>query len=325
MREIITDILSFINSSDNFLITCHMNADGDAYASILAVAYYLNHLGKDYQIIIDDDKIDQKYNYLWGFDRIQSFSQTKKTAFDAAIVLDVPSFSRIGHPAELLPERSACVKIDHHPFEEDFAEYNLVDLEVSSTSHLVYELIAASGMEMTDALANQLFSGILYDTGRFSYSNTSRRDFEIAAELLRYQVSPSDISNRIFFSNSYQSMKTIGYGLANMESHLENRLAIIFLPLEVMERNNHSEIEELANYSVAIKNVEVGLFIREIRKNFFKVSFRSRGQVNVNAIAKTLDGGGHQHAAGARFEGEFPDLRRRLIREVEKQLRLLNP
>ena len=87
-----------------------------------------------------------------------------------------------------------------------------------------------------------------------------------------------------------------------------------------MNENNQSEIEELANYSVAIRNVEVGLFVREIKPNFLKVSFRSKGKVNVNAIAREFDGGGHEHAAGCRFKGSFQELKEKLLKTVEAHL-----
>lgn len=324
MEKRVRQILNFIEENDHFLLTAHMNADGDAYASVLAMAYFLNRLGKEYQIVFHDQRIDQKYRFLWGFDQIQSYRPDMEGGYRAAIVLDVPSRKRIGDPAKLLPDPAHCLKIDHHPLEDNFAQLHLVDTGASSTSRLVYEVVTRSAIPMDENMARCLFSGIMYDTGRFSFSNTSRRDFEVAAELLKFPVKPYEIANHIFFNNSFESMKVIGYGLANMESLLDGKLAIIHLPLEVMKRNNHSEIEELANYSVAIHGVEVGLFVREIEPNFYKVSFRSRGRVNVNAIARLFDGGGHLHAAGCRFRGSYPEFRQKVADEIKKALEKLD-
>ncbi len=318
MEKNIQKILEFLRAADNYLITSHMNADGDAYASMLSIAYLFEKWGKQYRIIIHDQKPDRKYNFMWGFDKISPFSSDNSVRFDAAVVLDVPSKERMGDPSGLLPPRDFCVKIDHHPVEKDFAAYNMVNTEISSTSHLVYELISRSDIQIDHDLANLIFSGIMYDTGRFSFSNTSLRDFQIASHLLEYSVKPSQIANQLFFNCSFEAMKTIGYGLANMKSYLDGKLSIIFLPLEVMQRNHHSEIEELSNYSVAIRGVEVGLFVREVEPNFFKVSFRSKGRINVNAIAKAFGGGGHMHAAGCRYEGKFEELIKGLVEEVGK-------
>jgi phosphoesterase RecJ-like protein len=284
------------------------------------MAYLLKQWRKKYTIIVPDEKIEQKYDFMWGFEQIQTINSQKNKSFDAAILLDVPSIERIGKPAKLMPPVEFRVKIDHHPVEEEFAKYNLVEIKVSSTSNLVYELISHSKIQFDANLASLIFSGIMYDTGRFSFSNTNQRDFEIAAELTGFGVKANLVANSMFFNNTMESMKTIGYGLANMESHLKGRFAIIYLPLEIMQKNNHAEIEEMANYSVSVRNVEVGVFIREIKPNFMKVSFRSKGRINVNSVAKAFGGGGHLHAAGCRFTGKYQDLRKKLIEEVAKHL-----
>jgi phosphoesterase RecJ-like protein len=320
MYQSIEQILSFIRSSDNFLITSHMNADGDAFASMLAMAYLLEKWKKRYRIIIDDEIIDDKYQYMWGIEKIENFSLDVKNDFKAAIVLDVPSRKRVGNPSSLLPESAQCVKIDHHPEEEDFAIYSIVDTAASSTSQILYEIIDQSKLPISAELASLLFSGIMYDTGRFSFSNTRSRDFEISAVLVKKGAVPSDIANYLFFNNSFLSMKTLGYALANMESLYEGKLSVIFLPLDIMKNNIHAEIEELANYSVAMKSVEVGLFIREVEPGYFKISFRSKGKVNVNRIAKLFGGGGHMHAAGARYNGNFKDLREKIKEAVKEKL-----
>jgi phosphoesterase RecJ-like protein len=320
MYDNIDQIINFIKSNDNFLVTAHINADGDAFASMLAMAYVLEKWEKKNQVVIHDGSVDEKYHYMWGSDKIQSYSDHTNSNYKAAIVLDVPSRKRIGDPANLLPEPLKCIKIDHHPVEEEFAHLNIVDTNASSTSQILFEIIEHTGIPVTSDLATLFFSGIMYDTGRFSFSNTRERDFEIASKLLKSGALPNVIANNLFFNNSFSSLKTIGYALANMESFFEGKLSLIFIPLEIMEANVQAEIEELANYSVAIKGVEVGLFIREVKPEFFKMSFRSKGNVDVNIIAKTLGGGGHMHAAGARYSGNFNDLKEKLQKAVSQSL-----
>ena len=320
MKHIASQIIDLIRERDEFLLTTHMNADGDAFASVLAVAYLMKNLKKKYQIIIHDQLVDSKYNFLWGLKSIQSYSPELKYTFRAAIILDVPSLRRIGDPAVLMPARENCIKIDHHPLEEDFASLNYVDIEASSTSQLIYDLIEMAGIPLTKPLSELIFAGIMYDTGRFSFSNTRQRDFEIAAKLVKYGAEPHKISGELFFNNSFHAMKTLGYALANMKVLLDGKMSVIFIPLEIMETNNHAEIEELANYSVAIQGVEVGIFVREVQPHYYKMSFRSKGNVNVNSIAKVFGGGGHMHAAGARYTGQYIDLEQKIASEVKKFL-----
>jgi len=318
-EKLYQNIIHFLKNSDKFLITTHMNADGDAYASVLAIAYLLESWGKSYQIVFEDSEKEDKYQFLWGWEKIKLYKKPWPQKFEAAVILDVPSTERIGGPSDILPLPKKCIKIDHHPSEEHLADLNLVDTLASSTSQLVYEVISRTDIPFNYDIANILFSGIMYDTGRFSFSNTSQRDFEISAHLLQYGVKPHQVARHLFFSNSFNSMKTIGYGLANMESHLEGKVCLIYLPLEIMRQNNHYEIEDLANYSVAIRGVEVGLFIRQPKPGYFKVSFRSRGMIDVNRVAKAFGGGGHKHAAGCRVEASYEDLKQRLIEEISKQ------
>jgi bifunctional oligoribonuclease and PAP phosphatase NrnA len=320
MKDIAKQIINFIQEQDEFLLTTHMNADGDAFASVLAIAYLIKNLKKKYQIVIHDQQVDSKYNFLWGIKSIQSYSPEITPDFGVAIVLDVPSLKRVGDPAVLIPSRNNCVKIDHHPPEEDFAAYNYVDVNASSTSQLIYDLIEMARISLTKPLSELIFAGIMYDTGRFSFSNTRQRDFEIAAELVKYGAQPHRISGELFFNNSFHSMRTLGYALANMKMLLDGKLSVIFIPIEIMESSNHVEIEELANYSVAIHGVEVGIFIREVQPHYFKISFRSKGKVNVNSIAKGFGGGGHMHAAGARYAGQYADLEQKITVEVQKFL-----
>jgi phosphoesterase RecJ-like protein len=320
MIATIRKILRFIEKSDNFLLTIHQNADGDAYASILAIGHLLDALNKSYRMIIHDSQIQSKYLFLKGIDKIQHYRSDSEIKFDAAFVLDVPSLKRIGDPANLLPPSDYCVKIDHHPVEEEFARYNMVDTDASSTSQLIYEIFETGNIPLNREIAEIIFAGIMYDTGRFSFSNTRQRDFEIAAKLTEYDIKPHVIANHLFFTSSFESIKTLGYALDNMQVYLDGKISIIYLSNKMMINKNHAEIEELANYSVAIKGVEVGLFIREIEPQFFKISLRSRGKANVNAIARIFGGGGHTHAAGMRYRGNLEDLKQKLVSEIAKHL-----
>ena len=320
-EKIYQDILEFIDRNDNYLITAHMNADGDAYGAALAMAYFLQQMSKNYDIVFHDQEKEEKYSYLWGWDTILSYRENWPASYDAAILVDVPSKDRIGNPAGLLPTPEFCLKIDHHPIEEDFARLDLVDTAASSTCQLVYEVLSRSDIPFDHDLAVLLFSGIMYDTGRFSFSNTRCRDFEIAAQLSVYDVNPSEIANHLFFSNSVESYKVIGYGLSNMETYLDGKVCVISLPYEIMKKAVDLDIEELTNYSLAVKDVEVGLFIRQVEPNFVKVSFRSKGRVDVNKVARMFGGGGHIHAAGCRTNSDPEVLKQKIIREIQNQLK----
>lgn len=316
------DALFFLETQDNFLVTTHQNADGDAFGAALAIAYFLEKLGKRYQVVIHDDPVDPKYQFLWGWDRIVSYREMNGRHFDASIVVDVPAFKRMGDTVNLLNIPERCLKIDHHPIEDDFAHFNIIDIDASSTCNIIYELVKESRVEFDRTFAQLLLCGIMYDTGRFSFSNTKQRDFEIAAHLFSFGITPIEVSSPIFFDHSKEKLEVMGYGLSHMESCLDGKVNIIFLPREIMTSSAAVDLDELANYSSSVRGGEVGIFIREMPEGDIKISFRSKGKVDVNRIARKFGGGGHIHAAGCRVAESHPVIKRKILDEVSEQLGL---
>jgi phosphoesterase RecJ-like protein len=313
-------IHAFIEQHDHYLLSAHVNADGDAIASVIAVGLLLGKMGKQYKMVLHDQEIDFRFTYLKNFDKILPYSQNVSLQIENAIILDVPGLNRMGDVAKLLPSRDHIVKIDHHPVEDDFAHLNLVDESASSTTRLVYEIASISGITIDNEMAKAIYTGIIYDTGRLSFSNTSSRDMFICGQMIDLGVDPADITNRIFFENSFEALRTIGKGLASMENYLNGMVNIIYLDHENMRGNHQGEIEELANYSVAIRGGKVGVFIREVKPNYHKISLRAKYGIDVNRIAKVFDGGGHTRAAGCRIEGSKEEVIQKLINEIAKRL-----
>ena len=321
------NIVKFINKNDNFLLAAHVNADGDAIASLIAMNLLLKKMGKSAIMVLHDQNKDTRYDFLSSFEDIQYFSDSlplknylKSGRIESAVLLDVPSFSRLGDCCKILPAKDKVIKIDHHPFEEEMGEIEWIDENRSSASALVYEIIRLSGVEFELPMAQAVYTGILYDTGRFSYSNTKAQDLFIASEMVRLGVEPAEITNRIFFENSFESLKTIGAGLVSLESYLDGAVNVIYLNLSQMSGQNQNEIEELANYCVAVRHGRAGLFIREVEPGFHKISLRSKSNIDVNKVARAFNGGGHIRAAGCRIHGTKEEILQKILAEIKKQL-----
>ena len=314
-------IFRFIKENNNFLVSAHINADGDAIASVIAIGLFLKQFNKSYHMILNDQQIDTRFNYLKDYDKIIHYKKGMNPEITSAIILDVPGIKRLGDVGDLLPYRSAVVKIDHHPEEDDFADVNFVDEKASSTTQLIYELIKVSNTDIDLSMAQAIYTGIIYDTGRFSFSNTTARDLYICSRMVSIGVEPATITNKIFFENSFDSLKTIGKGLAAMENYYNGAVIVIYLDYKSMKGNHQGEIEELANYSVAIRGGKIGLFIREFKPDFHKISLRSKSNIDVNKIAKVFDGGGHARAAGCRIHGNKDEVIKKLLKEIEKELK----
>lgn len=320
-------ILGFIQDHDNYLISAHINADGDAYASMVAVHLLLGALGKHTAMVLNDKENDQRFAFLKDFDTILAYDDELDLSnkfingkVESAIVLDVPSYSRLGDVHKLLPDAENVLKIDHHPSEDTMGEMDWVDINASSTASMVYELYKQSGAKIDLEMAKALYTGILYDTGRFSYSNTTERDYAIAAEMVSLGVKPAKITNRVFFENSFDAYRTIGKGLDSLERHLDGRVCSIYLGHSDLDGQDQNEIEQLATYSVSVRGADVGLFIREIEPGFHKISLRSREIVDVNRVARAFNGGGHVRASGCRISGDRKTVIENLVREIAKQL-----
>jgi bifunctional oligoribonuclease and PAP phosphatase NrnA len=319
-KKLAHKVLNFIGRHDDFLLSAHINADGDAIAAVLALSLLLERLNKKYEMVLHDQEPDIRFNYLKNFEKIIHYSDRLKINSTCAIILDVPGIKRIGDVQKLLPAKSRIVRIDHHPTEDEFAGLDMVDERASSTTQLIYEIIELAKVEIDQALASAIYTGIVYDTGRFSFSNTTARDMYICGKMIELGVDPAEINNRIFFENSFDALRTIGKGLASMESHLNGAVNIVYLDYGSMKNNNQGEIDELANYSVAIRGGQVGLFIREIEAGLHKISLRSKGKVDVNQVAKVFNGGGHARAAGCRIQGSKAEVIKLLLAEIEKRL-----
>jgi len=301
-------VLNFIRSHDRFLLTAHVNCDGDAIASALAAYLLLKKMGKSSRIIFHDQKIDNRYEFLPAFDKIESYSDEKwnelfKQNGRAVIALDTPSYKRLGIVGDRIKDQAIKIKIDHHPSEDEFSPIDWVNTQVSSTTSLIYEIAGMAGVEIDPDLAKLLYTGIAYDTGRFSFSNTGSRDMFIAGQMIDAGVKPEEILNHIFFENSLAGLQTIGKGLASMLSFLDGAVTVIFLSESDLKDVEAWEIEELATYSVCVRGTKIGLFIREVEPDFYKISLRSHSEFDVNELAKKFGGGGHSRAAGCRIRG----------------------
>ena len=320
LRHQFESAAAFIERHNDFLLTAHVGADGDAYGALLAMAWYLRQRGKRYEMVLSDATIDEKYHFLEGWSEIRSFDPHESGEYRAGIAVDVPSRKRIGVVAGLLPSVDSCLQIDHHPFEDNLAAVRLVDTGASSACQIIFQFLEALQVEMDSAVATALYAGLIYDNGKFCNSNTSAEDFRIARQLVLLGVQPNRVANQIFATQNVVSIITIGAALSTLQLYLNDKVAVIFCPYERMNIAGQLDLDVLANYSVSVQGVEAGLFVREVEPQTYKVSLRSRGVANVGRVAVACGGGGHEHAAGCLLTGTFDEVINRLLEELAKEL-----
>ena len=302
-KGMMIEILRLIEQSQTFLIASHESPDGDAIGSTLALANALRELGKDV-VAYNRDGAPQEYAFLPGHDTVvDQVDQTR--FFEVGFVLDAGELRRAG---TWIRERCRClVNIDHHPFSEDFGDIYWVDTEASATGVLIHRLLKDLGHRPSAEVATCLYTAILSDTGSFRYSNANPEAFQVAGEMVAAGVDPWSIASGLYESQDLARLSLLALALATLRVSPCGRYASLAVTLDMYVRAgaNEEHTDRFVNYPRSIRGVEVAIFFRQLAPGRFKVGFRSKGNVDVGALARAMNGGGHHNAAGAELQGSL--------------------
>ncbi len=316
-------MIEAIKKNNRFLITAHVNLEGDSIGSQLAMKELLKQLGKE-AFILDSDPIPDHYKFL---PRVNEISNDigKIPDFDVVLVLDCPTLKRIGRVKNAIPKDKLVLNIDHHISNEMFGNINWVDSSASSAGEMVYRLFKELGKPLTKDIALCLYIAILTDTGSFNYDNTSSLTHEIASELLGYGLEPASVSESVYERRSIEDIKFLGLVLATIRRNKAGDIAYLKITNKMLSQTGAdvSKSEGLVNYAKSIDKVKVAMLFREDQKdkNIINVSFRSKGDVDVNAIASYFGGGGHVKASGCTIKGILPEIEKKILAKVEEMLK----
>jgi phosphoesterase RecJ-like protein len=304
------------------VITSHLNPDGDAVGSSLALARLLRRFGK-VALVWLHDPVPAMYSQLAGSDRVHIGNEPPAGFpgnYDAAIALECPSLSRCGLEDSL--DQIDVLNIDHHLGNESYGVANWVDSSAPALGEMIHTLAEKLKIPLDPDTATCLLLALVSDTGGFRFSNTSDRAFEAAAELVRKGAQPQQISHWLYESRSEASLRLLQEMLGSLELHGGGRLATALLTQEMFQRSGASkeDTEGLVEFPRSIASVEAVGLIREIDSQQVKVSLRSRDRVNVEEIARRNGGGGHRNAAGFRLEAETTSARQVVVDELTRAL-----
>jgi phosphoesterase RecJ-like protein len=318
---------SFLSSPRKIVITTHHKPDADALGSSLALYNYLVKKGHDVQVISPTD-YPRFLSWMAGNDHVMVFEGHEKEAAmliaeaDLIACLDFSAISRINDMGPLVLDSAAKIlMMDHHPDPENFADFVWHDTTAASTAELIFELITYLGDEnLIDAeIGACIYAGIMTDTGSFKHPNTTQKVHLITAELIGKGVDTNAVARAIYDTNTESRLRLMGFALSERLVVLpEYKTAYITLSAEDLERFHAQtgDTEGLVNYALSIDGIEMAAIIVD-RTKLIKMSFRSVGDLSVNAFARAhFHGGGHKNAAG----GQSHDT---LEATVEKFLSLL--
>lgn len=316
---------AFILEHDHFLVVSHVNPDGDAIGSTLAMGIMLQLLDKSF-IMVNEGKVPFKFSMLPQSGDIQSYLAKDGVAprpdFDAVITVDCADYQRIGRVREWLGENLPLLNIDHHPTNDGFGQVSLIRADAAATAEVLYDLATRLSIAWTKPLADCIYTGLLTDTGGFRYSNTAPRVLKIASEMLEYGVEGNDLADQFLEKLTFSHVRVLQKALATLDFTADKRIAWVSVTLQdVLDTNaDNADLDGLVNYPRNIEGVEVGLLFKQIDETKWKVSLRSAGLADVAAVAQHFGGGGHIRAAGCAVAGPLDQVIRQVLNEVNGRL-----
>lgn len=312
MRGDLSAICRILREKDRFLIACHENPEGDAIGSELALALALRKMGKT-ATVLNADPVPANLLFLPGADTVVFTEDGSK--YDVAVVLDCGSPERTGRVGRELRKCPLLVNIDHHRTNGYLGELALVDPDAAATGLLIHRVLSAMGYEIDLDVATNIYVAVLTDTGSFHYGSSSPEAFEVAGEMVRRGVDPWAVAEQVCETQSAHRLRLLGRVLDSLEVSADGRVACITTMREDLREfaSGKDALEGFINYPRAIVGVEVAVSFREEEGGVFRVSFRSKGRVDVSGVAARFGGGGHRNAAGCTVPGTLADVKKRVL------------
>ncbi len=312
-----TPFLDLVHRHTRFLLLTHVRPDADALGSQIGMADLLRQLGKIARVVIGSS-FPERYRFLDPERRVERFasgSDSFATA-EAIIVLDTGTWNQLGDCGAALRERNVPkLVIDHHGTQNDLGAARIVDVSAEATGRLVCTAFGLFEKTPSPPAAEALFAALAMDTGWFRHSSTRGPTFDLAAQLTNWGANPTRIYDELYERNSVARMRLQGRVLDRITLAHGGRVAYseVFLT-DFPETGAHPlDTEDFVQLLRSLEGVEVGVLLIEQLKGDVKVSFRSRGNVDVAKVAEHFGGGGHRPAAGATLPGPMAEARAKVL------------
>ncbi len=321
------DILNILENNDgvdNYIITTHINPDGDAIGSALGIYELLQKMNEKARIINISSTPDELI-FLDENKIIEQFELEKHAElFDektCTIILDLNDPKRLGEIGKLCLSCGEIIVIDHHLFPKPFAHHYYMDVESASTAEMVWKIWQESAHSLSEIAAKAIYVGIMTDTGSFRFDRTSADTFRICANLLDNGADPEYLYNMIHGRNSHAGLRLLGSSLNSIELHHGGRLSLMLLPHKIFEETGTSQkdTEGFASQGLKIAGVNLAITITELKSpDELRISFRSRDGISTRELAEEFGGGGHSYASGARVKnGDFNKIKEVVIKSAK--------
>ena len=310
----VSETAEALRTFDNILILTHIRPDGDTVGCAAALCAGLRALGKTAYLLPNPGLTDTTAPYFISYAAPDGFFPDKVVSTDIATVGLFPDNAKpyIG---------GVDLAIDHHPSFEHFGKANIVRPEAAACGELMYDILAALG-PITPEMALPLYVAVSTDTGCFAYANTTPQTHAVAAALMQTGIDYKTVNKVFFRTKTRKRMQLEGAMLDSMEFYDRDRVAILSVPISLMERvqATESDAEDLSALGGQIQGVDCAVTMRELQPDVWKLSLRTGDRVNATEVCRVMGGGGHRAAAGATIEGPWADCRDRVLAAIAQNV-----
>jgi bifunctional oligoribonuclease and PAP phosphatase NrnA len=299
------------------VVTSHMRPDGDSIGSSLALAWALREIGTDARVVHRDRPPLQLADFPGTSDI--DIGETIPAGTDAVVVLECGDLARTGLSGfDGLP----IINIDHHPGNSGYGDVHWFDGSASACAEMVFEIIIELGVPITADMATQLFVAVVTDTGSFRYPGVSPRTFSCCARLLEAGADPVSVARTLFDSHSLGRLRLQAAVLQTLEIDPSGCLAMLTLTDADLAASGGvpEETDGLINLPLGVKAIQAAVFFKEAENGHWRVSLRSKGEVDVGRVARGFGGGGHKNASGCTLEGPLESVRARILERVAPEV-----
>ena len=311
----LSQVVELIDTKDRFAITTHIKPDGDGVGSSLGLCWLLRSLGKHAEVVVHGE-VPISYRTLPGADEIRDIQRIEK-GFDAIFVIEC---SDIDRPGIAGLDDEFTVNIDHHATSEHFGTINWIDSTASAVGEMIYNLCKAIGGRITKEFAECVYMALVTDTGSFHFPNTSDRTLKVASELIKAGARPAQIGEAVYNNYPWSRIELMRMVLDTVKRDSSGRIASLRQTIEMQQASGAVDGDNngFVNIPLAARDVMASVYMREVGPESFRVSLRSKGDINVAKVAEQFGGGGHKNASGLRIEGKWDEAESILVAAVRE-------
>ena len=312
--RVLPAIVEAIHAHQRFVVSSHSRPDGDAIGSAMALAYALRALGKHVRVVNRDPAPPS----LAGFPGVDTIEVADAVAgdYDVAVVMECGDLARTGVSGL---DRGLVINIDHHPGNSGYGALNWFDASAAACAELVFELVTALDVPLSLEIATHIYVAILTDTGGFHYSGISPRTFAIGKAALEAGVDAVAVARAVFDNNSLSRLRLLGAVLNGMELAGSGRIAVLRLDDGILAASGATldDADGLINVPLTVGAIAASIFLKHVAGDEYRVSLRSKGAVDVAAVARAFGGGGHMNAAGCTIHGAAHTVAATLVARID--------